>query len=81
MASPPVQSIVEQVKSLPLEQQLEVAEAVDRLTWARRWRAICERIESAASGHRMMSDEQIAQAVDSVRQEAPRSERSSIRPS
>ncbi|MCC7291138.1 MAG: hypothetical protein IT449_03635 [Phycisphaerales bacterium] len=81
MLSTGAHSIIEQVKALPGDQQLEVAEAIDRLTWARRWRLICERIEAGyGAGHNAV-DDQIDAEVRAVRQEKPLSTRSSIRPS
>jgi hypothetical protein len=38
--APTVEAIVQQVKELPLDQQVQVAERIDRLTWAERWRRI-----------------------------------------
>ena len=77
MASSPVESIIDQIKALPPEEQLEVAEVVDRLTWAQRWRRVCERIEARARQHPDIRDEEIDATVRAVRQEKPLSERSS----
>jgi endonuclease III len=76
-----VDEIVARVKALPSDEQLEVARAIDRLTWTKRWRSVCERIEQAGRSASLPSDEQIDQAVRQVRQERPLSERSSTRPS
>ena len=76
MASMSVQYIIEQIRSLPLPQQVEVAEAVDRLTWTQRWRQICQRIEARARSSPTASEEQIEAAVREVRREKPLSERS-----
>jgi hypothetical protein len=74
-----VERIIEQVKSLPDDEQLQVAEVVDRLTWSRRWRRICERIEGRAAQSAPPTDAEIDAAVASVRKERPLSERSSTR--
>jgi len=71
------QSIVDQVKALPIEEQLRVAEAIDRLTWAQRWREICERIPGKVATAGAMNDDQIDAEVREVRGETPLSERSS----
>lgn len=81
MLSTGAHTIIEQVKALPADQQLEVAEAIDRLTWARRWRLVCERIEARSDPGHTSSDEQIDAEVRAVRREKPLSTRSSIRPS
>jgi hypothetical protein len=80
MASSPVESILAQVKALSPEEQVEVAEALDRLTWARRWRKVCERIEENTA-KASAEDREIDDEVRAVRQEKPLSERSSTRPS
>jgi len=72
-----VASILNQVRSLTPEQQIEVAEALDRMTWAQRWRRVCERIEGRASAESVPSDEEIDEEVRTVRREKPLSERSS----
>ncbi len=81
MASPPVDALVEQIKRLSPEQQVELAEAVDRLTWTSRWRAICERIEARAAGQPEISEAEIDEIIDAVRKEKPLSARSSTRQS
>ncbi len=75
--SPSVHSILEQVKVLPPDEQVELAEAVDHLTWARRWRAVCERIEAKPCRRSALADEEIDARVRAIRQETPLSERSS----
>ena len=77
MADSRTQSIVDQVKALPIEEQLRVAEAIDRLTWAQRWRDICERIAHNVATVGTMDDDQINAEVREVRRETPLSERSS----
>jgi hypothetical protein len=77
MSDPRAESIVEQVKALPIEEQLRVAEAIDRLTWAERWRAICERIASRVEAAKPVDDYRIDAEVRDVRREKPLSERSS----
>jgi hypothetical protein len=78
MATASVERILEQIRALAPDQQLLVAEAVDRLTWARRWRAICERIEARARSMLALTEEEIDDEVRAVRREKPLSERSSI---
>ena len=77
MADSQAQFIVDQVKALPIEEQLRVAEAIDRLTWAQRWREICERIASKVTAVGPMDDGQIDAEIREVRRETPLSERSS----
>lgn len=79
MASPPVDALFEQIKRLSPDEQLELAEAVDRLTWTARWRVICERIEARTAGQPELSDADIDAIVDEVRQEKSLSARSSTR--
>jgi hypothetical protein len=81
MASPPVDALVDQIKRLPPDQQIELAQAVDRLTWSARWRAICERIEARVAGQPQLSDDEIDEEVREVRREKPLSARSSTHPS
>ena len=78
MAESRTQFIVDQLKALPIEEQLRVAEAIDRLTWAQRWREICERIARNVATVGEMDDDQIDAEVREVRRETPLSERSSI---
>jgi len=78
MAESRTQFIVDQVKALPIEEQLRVAEAIDRLTWTQRWREICERISRNVESAGEVSDDQIDAEVREVRRERPLSERSSI---
>jgi len=77
MANSPSQSIVDQVKALPPDEQLRVAEAIDKITWAQRWRRICERIDARVRAAPPMDDNLIDEAVREVRKEKPLSERSS----
>jgi hypothetical protein len=77
MADSRTQFIVDQVKALPIEEQLRVAEAIDRLTWTQRWREICERIARDVATVGEMDDDQIDAEVQEVRRETPLSERSS----
>jgi len=74
-----VDAIIDRVKSLDPEDQLAVAEAIDRLTWARRWRVVCEKIEASRANLPDVSDEEVDRAVNDVRQELPLSARSSTR--
>ncbi len=73
------QSILDQVKALPIDEQLRLAEAIDRLKWAQRWREICERITRNVETAGDMNEDQIDAEVREVRRETPLSERSSIR--
>jgi hypothetical protein len=77
MADSRTQSIVDQVKALPIEEQLLVAEAIDRLTWAQRWREICERIDAKVTTAGPIDDAQIDAEIRDVRRKRPLSERSS----
>ena len=77
MSDSRAESIVNQVKALPIEEQLRVAEAIDRLTWAQRWREICERIGAKVTEVGPIDDDQIDAEVRAVRRERPLSERSS----
>jgi len=71
------QSIVDQVKALPIDEQVRVAEAIDRLTWAQRWREICERIDRNILNIGTMTDDQVDAEAQEVRKDTPLSERSS----
>ena len=77
MSDSRAQSIVDQVKALPIEEQLRVAEAIDRLTWAQRWREICERIAAKVTAVGPIDDDQIDAEVRDARRKRPLSERSS----
>ena len=76
-----VDSLLQQFKALPAQHQIEVAQAIDRLTWAKRWAAICERIAGRRQPLPTVNDEQIDESVQEVRREKPLSARSSTRPS
>jgi len=71
------QSIVDPVKALPVEEQLRVAEAIDRLTWVQRWRQICERIDARVMAVGPIDDGHVDAEVRKVRRETPLSARSS----
>jgi hypothetical protein len=77
MADPRADSIVNQIKALPIEEQLRVAEAIDRMTWAQRWRVICERISARVTNVSEISEEEIDVEVREVRRKTSLSERSS----
>lgn len=79
MASRPMERIVEQIRALPPEEQVELAHIVDRLTWARRWRLVCERIAARVAAAPPVDEQHVDQLVRSVRAEKPLSERSSTR--
>lgn len=76
-----VDCILDQFKALTVAQQMEVAQAIDRLTWASRWAAVCERISAPRRGLPPPDDRQIDEAVRQVRQEKPLSARRSTPPS
>jgi hypothetical protein len=76
-----VDSLLQQFQALSVEQQIKVAEAIDRLTWAKRWVAVCERITARRRNLPPLSDEQIDQSVQAVRREKPLSARSLTPPS
>ncbi len=82
MSAQQVQEIIERVKAMPPDQQIEVANAVGRFVWAERFRRVCERIEARveASGE-TITDEEIDELVREVRRETPLSQRSSTIPS
>lgn len=81
MPSSPVDALVSEFKRLSPDQQIELAQAIDRLTWSARWRAICERIETRATSQPPLSDAEIDKEVRAVRREKPLSARSSTRQS
>lgn len=81
MAISPSQSIVDQVKALPPVEQLRVADAIDKFTWAQRWRRVCERIDAQVRAAAPVDDDRIDEEVREVRKEKPLSERSSMPPS
>jgi len=76
-----VDSLLQQFQTLSVEQQIKVAEAIDRLTWAKRWAAVCERISSRGINSPPVSDNQIDEMVRTVRREKPLSARSLTPPS
>jgi len=76
-----VDSLLQQFKALSVQHQIEVAQAIDRLTWAKRWAAICERIAGRRQSLLTVNDNQIDELVQEVRREKPLSARSSTPPS
>jgi len=76
-----VDSFLRQFQALSAEQQIKVAEAIDRLTWAGRWAAVCERISIRTKDVSPPTDEQVDEMVRTVRREKPLSERSLTPPS
>lgn len=58
-----------------------MAEAVDKITWAQRWRVICGRIAARVVVAGPIADDRIDAEVRDARKEKPLSERSSIPPS
>ncbi len=81
MASSPLDALVSEFKQLSPDQQIELAETIDRLTWSARWRAICERIETRAATQTPLTDAEIDEEVRAVRREKPLFARSSTHPS
>jgi hypothetical protein len=77
MAASLSQSIVDQIKALSPEEQLRVAEAIDKITWAQRWRRVCERIEARAQAAGPLNEDLIDEAVKEVCKEKSLSDRSS----
>ena len=76
-----VDSLLQQFQALSVEQQIKVAEAIDRLTWAKRWAAVCERITAYRQGLPPLHDERLDESVQAVRREKPLSARSLTPPS
>jgi hypothetical protein len=76
-----VDSLLQQFQALSVDQQIKVAEAIDRLTWAKRWAAVCERIAAYRRELPPLDDRQLDESVRAVRQEKPLSARSSTPPS
>lgn len=74
-------SLIQQFQLLPGEQQIKAAELIDRLTWSKRWAAVCERIAASRQKIPPLSDQQIDQTVEAVRREKPLSARSLTPPS
>lgn len=76
-----IDHLLQQFQTLSPDEQLKVAEAIDRLTWARRWAAVCERISSRAQTFPTVSDQEVDEMVHIARREKPLSARSSTPPS
>ncbi len=75
MASDSLTRIVDQVRELPIEEQIEVARAIDRLTWRERWQAIEDKV-SARAARDPITDAEIDEVVREVRREKPLHRRS-----
>jgi len=76
-----VDSLLQQFQALSVEQQIKVAETIDRLTWAKRWAAVCERISTRTQNLPPVMDDQVDEMVQTVRREKPLSARSLTPPS
>ena len=76
-----VDSLLQQFQALTVEQQIKVAEAIDRLTWAKRWAAVCERVSMRLQSLPPLPDDQVDEMVQTVRREKPLSARSLTPPS
>ncbi len=67
-------SILEMIRHLPVDERVELADEVDRLTWCDRMKAVAERIHEQAKAN-PITDEEIDQIVDEVRSETSLYER------
>jgi len=76
-----VDNLLQQFQALSVEQQIKVAEAIDRLTWATRWAAVCQRITAYRRDLPPLNEEQLDESVQAVRREKPLSARSLTPPS
>ena len=75
MSTDPVQSILEQIRLLPREQRVVLADEVDRLTWRDRVEELVSGIEPDGSGATRLSDDEMDALVREVRSETPLYER------
>jgi hypothetical protein len=75
MSSSVLEQIIDQVRQLPVEQQIEVARAIDQLTWRERWQAVEDRV-SQRTKQETITDEEIDEIVREVRREKPLHQRS-----
>ena len=82
MSAQQVQEIIDRVKALPPEEQIAVADEIDRFTWAQRFRQIGERIQARVDAMgETISDEEIDSIVHQVRRERRLLRESSTTPS
>ena len=66
-----VDNLLQQFQALSAEDQLRVAEVIDRLTWAKRWADVCERISAHRKNQPSIADDRIEGMVQDVRREKP----------
>ena len=76
MAAAVVENVLEQVKSWPAEERIELVTELNRLTAGERWDAIGRRVHQRSLRH-PLTDEEIDEAVREVRRERPLHLRSS----
>lgn len=76
-----IDTLLQQFQSLSVEQQVKVAEAIDRLTWAKRWAGVCERISNRSQCLPPVPDADVDEMVRTVRREKSLSARSLTPPS
>ena len=75
MTSDALVRTIDQVRKLPIEEQIEVARAIGRLTWRERWQAIEDKV-SARAAKDPITDAEIDEVVREVRREKPLHRRS-----
>jgi hypothetical protein len=75
MVADAVKRILDEVQGWPTEQQIELARAIDRLTWRLRWQAIEDEAKRQAREHPITENE-IEEAVLEVRRDRPLPRRS-----
>ena len=75
MTSDALVRTIDQVRKLPIEEQIEVARAIGRLTWRERWQAIEDKV-SARAAKDPITDAEIDEIVREVRREKPLHRRS-----
>jgi hypothetical protein len=64
-----VQSILAQIRSLPTDQRVALADEVDRLAWRDRVQAVLDRIAVNVAREGPISDDEIDAIVNEVRSE------------
>ncbi len=70
-----VESILAQIRGLPPEDRVALADEVDRLTWRGRAAVLIAGVRSRQADLGPMADEEIDRIVDEVRSETPLYER------
>jgi len=80
MSADPLERIMDQVRELPVADQIEVARAIDRLTWRERWQAIQDDVSRRVERD-PITDDEIDEIVRDVRREKPLHLRQSASPS